>query len=80
MIALMRTIDAVKFSAVEALLRDAGVETLVFDGAAGSLWRSIIPVRLMVGDDDLARARRVLHDAGFREAGDGDWDLVGNRA
>lgn len=76
MIALMRTVDAVKFSAVEALLRDAGVETLTFDGAAGSLWRSIIPVRLMVGDDDLARARRVLFDAGFREAGDGDWDLA----
>jgi hypothetical protein len=29
----------------------------------------------MVADDDLARARRLLADAGFRRAGDNDWDV-----
>ena len=80
MIALMRTVDPVKVSAVQALLRDAGVETLVFDGAAGALWQAIIPVRLMVDDGDLAGARRALTQAGFREAKDGDWDLVSGPA
>jgi len=75
MITLMQTTDAVKLSAVAALLRGAGVETAVFDTAAGALWRAIIPLRLMVDDDDLAQARRVLREAGFQEAEDGDWDL-----
>jgi hypothetical protein len=47
----------------------------VFDGQAGSLWRAIIPLRLMVGDHDVIRAKRILRQAGFVEAGDGDWDL-----
>jgi hypothetical protein len=29
----------------------------------------------MVGDDDVVRAKRILRQAGFVEAGDGDWDL-----
>jgi len=75
MITLLQTTDPVKFSAVAALLRGAGVETAVFDDAAGGLWRAIIPLRLMVEDGDHARARRVLWEAGFLEARDGDWDL-----
>ena len=75
MIALMHTTDLVKLSAVQALLRDQGIEAEVFDAAAGAIWRSIIPVRLMVSDADLTRARRALVEAGFSEAADGDWDL-----
>jgi len=76
MIELLRTTDAVKLSAVQALLRDNGVEAEAFDRAAGSLWQAAIPVRLMVSDDDLPQARRLLRDAGFRQAQDNDWDLA----
>jgi hypothetical protein len=50
------------------------VKAEVFDAAAGALWRQVIPVRLMVADDDLQRARIVLGQAGFHRAGDNDWD------
>ncbi len=75
MIALMTTTDAVKLSAVQALLGGEGIAAEVFDAAAGALWRAVIPMRVMIADDDLPRARRALVQAGFREAGDGDWDL-----
>ena len=77
MMTLLRTTDTLKVNAVEALLRSAGVACEVFDGAAGSLWTAIIPIRLMVSDADDARARRTLRDAGFVQAGDGEWDLDG---
>jgi hypothetical protein len=80
LIALMTTTDAVKLSAARALLTGDGVESAVFDSAAGNLWRAIIPQRLMIAEADLAQARMVLHAAGFREAADGDWDLAGERA
>lgn len=75
MIALLTTTDPVKLSAARALLADADISTQVFDAAAGSLWTSIIPMRLMIGDDDLVRARWAMRSGGFVEAGDGDWDL-----
>ncbi len=75
MIELLRTTDAIKLSAVKALLAEAGVEALVFDAAAGALWQGVIPQRLMVADRDLAAATRHLRQAGFRKAADGDWDL-----
>jgi hypothetical protein len=75
MLALLTTTDAIKLSAVQAALADAGVRSEVFDRAAGALWRAVIPMRLMIDDDDQARARRALFDVGFVEAADGDWDL-----
>lgn len=75
MLALLATADRVKLGAVEALLRSAGVACEVFDTAAGALWARIIPLRLMIADEDAGRARRVLREAGFVEAGDGEWDL-----
>ena len=75
MIALLTTIDQVKLSAVRALLADEGIEAEVFDAAAGALWRAVIPMRVMIAEGDLARARRALREAGFSQAGDGDWDL-----
>ena len=63
---LLRTNDIVKLSWVEALLADAGIETLVLDLHTSVLEGSlgILPRRLMVIDDDLLRAQRVLRDAG----------------
>jgi hypothetical protein len=72
---LVRTTEQVKLTALRAVLAAGGVEAEVFDDAAGALWRQVIPLRLMVADDDLARARRLLADAGFRRAGDNDWDV-----
>ena len=76
MIAILTTTDEVKLGAVRALLAGEGVASEVFDRAAGSLWRAAIPMRLMVGDNDANDARRILRQAGFVEAKDGDWDLA----
>jgi hypothetical protein len=74
-IALITTTDVIKLSAVRSLLQQAGVECETFDVAAGALWQAIIPLRLMVSEADAAEARRMLREAGFVEASDGDWDL-----
>ena len=65
---LLRTNDAVELSWVGALLADAGIETLVLDSHASIVEGSIgaIQRRVMVADDDLADARRVLADADVR--------------
>jgi len=76
MIAILTTTDPVKLTAVQALLAGADVESRVFDTAAGGLWRAIIPMRLMIDEQDASRARWALRAAGFVEAADGDWDLV----
>ena len=76
MIAILTTTDAVKFSAVAALLGDSGVACEAFDTGAGGIYPSIIPRRLMVADEDADTARRLLREAGFVEAADGDWDLA----
>lgn len=64
---LLRTNDAVTISAVGALLDGAGISYLVLDQnmsiVEGSL--GIIPRRILVADDDLAAARRVLSEAGL---------------
>jgi hypothetical protein len=75
LIALLATPDVVKITAVQAVLAEAGVACEVFDAAAGSMWGSAIPQRLMVDEADLGRARRSLTAAGFVEAADGEWDL-----
>lgn len=63
---LLKTNDAVRLSWLTVLLRDAGIEVLVFDQhtsiAEGSL--GVLPRRLMVADEDHWRAVRVLRDAG----------------
>lgn len=75
MIAILTTTDAIKLSAVQALLTARAVPHRVFDSATGGLWRAIIPMRLMVDEADAAQARWALRSAGFVEAADGDWDL-----
>lgn len=64
---LVRTNDAVLISAVEALLRGAGIEHLIVDHNMSVLEGSIgiFPRRILVGEDELPAARRLLTDAGF---------------
>ena len=66
MVELLRTNDIVRLSFLGALLADAGIETVVLDTHTSILEGSIgaIPRRLMVIDDDIAAARRVLDLAG----------------
>ncbi|MGE0725403.1 MAG: DUF2007 domain-containing protein [Alphaproteobacteria bacterium] len=63
---LLRTNDVVRLSWLTALLADAGIETVVLDAHASLVEGSIgaIQRRLMVGDDDHARARALLDASG----------------
>ena len=63
---LVRTNDAVLLSWLTALLRDSGIESIVFDAHTSVLEGSLgaIPRRLMVLDEDYAEARRVVTEAG----------------
>ena len=63
---LVRTNDAVLISFVESLLRDAGIGCLVADQNMSVLDGSIgiLPRRIMVADDEVEEARRILVDAG----------------
>ena len=65
---LLRTNDPVEISWICALLADAGIETIVLDSHASVVEGSIAAIqrRIMVADDDLAGARRVLAEAGAR--------------
>lgn len=63
---LLRTNDTVRLSFLRVLLRDAGIDAIVLDQHMSVLEgsASAIPRRLMVADEDEARARRVLREAG----------------
>ena len=63
---LLRTNDVVRLSWAQALLRDAGIESVVLDQHTSLVEGSIgaIPRRLMVHEDDETRARVVLRDVG----------------
>jgi len=65
----MRTNDAVLISAVEALLDGAGIAHLLVDQNMSVLEGSIgiFPRRILVGEDELAAARRLLVEAGFEK-------------
>jgi hypothetical protein len=64
---LIRTNDAVLVSAVVALLDGAGIAHLVLDQNMSVLEGSIgiLPRRILVADDQVAQARRLLQDAGL---------------
>ena len=59
------TNDPVRLSFLRVLLADAGIEALLLDAHTSAMEGSIgaIPRRLVVDDDDEARARRVLLEA-----------------
>ncbi len=62
---ILRTNDPVLLNFAQALLSDAGIDSVVFDDHMsvmdGSL--GILPRRLMVGDADVETARTILADA-----------------
>jgi hypothetical protein len=66
---LMRTNDPVALSWLTAVLRDAGIDSVIFDTHASILDGSIAAIqrRLMVADGDFARAEALL--AEMRAAG-----------
>jgi hypothetical protein len=64
---LIRTNDAVIISFVESLLKDAGIGCFVADQNMSVLDGSIgvLPRRVLVIDEDVQAARRILVDAGI---------------
>ncbi|MGB7098680.1 MAG: DUF2007 domain-containing protein [Xanthobacteraceae bacterium] len=64
---LVRTNDAVLISAIEALLKGADIAHMVVDQNMSVLEGSIgiFPRRILVGDDEIDAARRLLEDAGL---------------
>jgi Putative prokaryotic signal transducing protein len=64
---LVRTNDAVLISAIGALLDSARIEHVVFDQNMSVMEGSIgiFPRRILVADDQVDGARRLLQDAGF---------------
>jgi hypothetical protein len=64
---IVRTNDAVLITAIEALLKGAGIRHMVLDQNMSVLDGSIgmLPRRIVVDADYVARARRLLTDAGL---------------
>jgi hypothetical protein len=64
---IVRTNDAVLITAIEALLKGAGIRHMVLDQNMSVLEGSlgIMPRRILVDEDSAARARRLLTDAGL---------------
>jgi hypothetical protein len=64
---IVRTNDAVLITAIEALLTGAGIPHMVLDQNMSVLDGSLgmLPRRIVVDEDYLARARRLLVDAGL---------------
>ena len=62
---LLRTNDIVRLSWAQALLRDAGIDSVVLDQHTSLVEGSIgaIPRRLMVAERDHGRARAVIATA-----------------
>ncbi|MDY0872719.1 putative signal transducing protein [Dongia rigui] len=63
---LLRSQDPVRLSFITALLADAGIDSLILDTHSSIMQGSlgILPQRLVVAEDDLEQARRVLTEAG----------------
>jgi hypothetical protein len=64
---IIRTNDAVLVSAVGALLDAAEIHHMVLDQNMSVLEGSlgVLPRRVLVPDDEVKRARQLLHDAGL---------------
>lgn len=62
---VLKTNNAVELNFAEVVLADAGIESVVFDGHMSVMDGSmvILPRRLMVSDEDEARAREILAEA-----------------
>ncbi|MGD0632848.1 MAG: DUF2007 domain-containing protein [Beijerinckiaceae bacterium] len=67
MIELLRTNDFVLISRIEALLAEYEIDVLVADQYMSVMEGSLgfLPRRILIGRDDLGRARMALHEAGL---------------
>jgi hypothetical protein len=67
---LLRTNDAVLITAVEAILKGAGIDCMVADNYMSVMEGSIgvLPRRVMIVEKDAVKARRVLTEAGLGHA------------
>jgi hypothetical protein len=67
---LMRTNDLVLISAVEAILQSARIDCHVADGYMSAVEGSIgaLPRRILIATGDIARARKILNEAGYGRA------------
>jgi hypothetical protein len=61
---LLRTDNPVRLSYLQSLLADAGIDCVVLDVNTGALLPSGILPRLMVAEDELEDARRLLKEVG----------------
>jgi hypothetical protein len=64
---IVRTNDAVLITAIEALLKGANIRHIVLDQNMSVLDGSLamLPRRIVVDEEQVARARRLLIDAGL---------------
>ena len=62
---ILKSNNPVELNFAQVVLKDAGIPTVEFDMHASIMDGSmvIVPRRLMVADEDEARAREVLRDA-----------------
>lgn len=67
MIEILRTLNPVDISYAQALLKDAKIESHLFDAGVSAIEGSIsaFPQRLMVIDEDEVEAREILTKAGI---------------
>ncbi|HZY14315.1 MAG TPA: DUF2007 domain-containing protein [Beijerinckiaceae bacterium] len=67
MVELLRTNDLVLISAVRAILAEDEIVVVVADEHMSALEGSVgfLPRRVLVGDEQATRARRLLEDAGL---------------
>ena len=67
MIEIMRTNDPVALSFAESLMKDAGIYAMIADQGMSIMEGSlgVLPRRVMVAEDELAKARSILTDAGI---------------
>ena len=61
LVELERFYNSFEAGVVRSLLEGHGIESVLFDFNTATEWTSfLVPIRLMVDEDDLAQARRAL--------------------
>lgn len=70
---IFSTLDQVEISYVKAMLKERGIEVLVYDQNTSALYGDniLIPKRLMVVDEDYFMANSVLKDLELQGTSDG---------
>lgn len=68
---LVRSNNPIRLGFLQALLRDAGIASVLLDQHISAVEGGIgaFPRRLAVREEDAAEAKRILHDAGEAEDG-----------